>query len=98
MTKTKRESIPRSIRNSFAHETNIQKPICPVCLCEIESADEMEIAHIESCFEYGNNDIYNLIATHSGMCNEGTSSLTALIEDAPIELKGRFLRFYKSCN
>lgn len=95
MLKTKRKTIPHSIRSFFIHETNVQKPICPVCLCEIENADEMEVAHIKSCFEYGDNNIHNLIATHNGMCNVGTSSLEQLIADAPPEFKNRFLCFQK---
>ena len=94
MVKTNRGKIPTSIRKYFIHETNIQRPICPVCLCEIESSDEMEIAHINSCYDYGVNDITNLIATHSGMCNVGTTSIQPLIDDAPEELKKHFLRFY----
>ena len=56
----------------------------------------MEIAHIKSCFNYGTNDLSNLIATRNGMCNVGTTSIQPYIDEAPDDLKKQFLRFVQN--
>ena len=96
MVRTNRIKLSQSTIDMFKHETDVQKPICPVCLCRIESSDEMEIAHIKSCFNYGTNDLFNLIATHNGMCNVGTTSIQPYIDEAPDDLKKQFLRFVQN--
>ena len=92
--KIHRKNFKNDLRDVFKQETNVLKPLCPICQHIIESSDDMEIGHIVSVFNYGTNDISNLVALHK-WCNIGTHSIQQYLDNLSDDLKTRVLRLKK---